>query len=128
MTNFQDASQISIEVKIRQVMDFMRKHIQRVGTEQAIKDFQYGLNILNMKRKNSSIEEFHQLKEDGDFGNKTYSCIANLCKYFSPRIICRNIKKAAITNAIFNTKNNKRIDTENKLEQINRDMQIEGVV
>ncbi|MFQ8626232.1 MAG: hypothetical protein ACLSA2_07050 [Candidatus Gastranaerophilaceae bacterium] len=65
MTNFQDASQISIEVKIRQVMDFMRKHIQRVGTEQAIKDFQYGLNILNMKRKNSSIEEFHQLKEDG---------------------------------------------------------------
>ena len=61
MTNFQDASQISIEVKIRQVMDFMRKHIQRVGTEQAIKDFQYGLNILNMKRKNSSIEEFLSL-------------------------------------------------------------------
>lgn len=128
MINFQNASQIGIEIKIRQVMDFMRKHIQRVGTEQAIKDFQYGLNILNMKRKNSSIEEFHQLKEDGDFGTKTYACIANLCKYFPPRIICRSIKKAAITNAIFNTKNNKRIDTEKKLEQINLDLKLEGAV
>ncbi|CDE88490.1 TPA: hypothetical protein CPT81_02850 [Candidatus Gastranaerophilales bacterium HUM_20] len=128
MTNFQDSFQINIEVKIRQVMDFLKKHSQRVGTEQAIKDFQYGLNILNMKRKDSSVEEFHQLKEDGDFGTKTYACIANLCKYLPVRIICKSIKKAAITNAIFNTKNNKRIDTERKLEKINLDMEIEGVM
>lgn len=128
MLNFQDSSQISIEVKIRKVMDFMRKHIQRVGTEQAMKDFQYGLNILNMKRKESTIEAFHQLKEDGDFGTKTYACIANLCKYFPPRIICKSIKKAAITNAIFNTKNDKRINTQRKLEQINNDMKIGSVL
>lgn len=119
-------SNINVDYKIQEVMNFIKKHIQRVGRKQAIKDLQYGLNILNKKRKNSTIEAFRQLKEDGDFGNKSYACIANLCKYYSPRTICRNIKKGALTNAIFDTKNDKRINTERKIEQINNDMQLGG--
>jgi len=121
-----NGNSVNAEAKVQQIMNFMRKHIQRVGGEQAIKDFQYGLNLLNRKRKNSTNEAFHRLKEDGDFGNKTYNCIANLCKFYSPKIICKSIQKAAVTNAIFDTKNNKRISTEKKIEHIKNDLNVEG--
>ncbi len=114
------------DFKIKLIMQFLNKHINRVGYKQAIKDLQYGLNIMNRKRKIFSDEKFKQIPEDGDFGVKTYSCLLNLCKYAKPEIIFRNIKKAAITNAVFDTKNDRRINTEKRIENINNDLNFQG--
>lgn len=113
-TNLNNAS--NLKEKIQTVLDFMKQHVQRVGREQAIKDFQYGLNILNRNRK------FNKLKIDGDYGIKTNACITYLCKFYSPRVICKSIRNAAITNAIFDTKNDRRINTEKRIENISNDL------
>lgn len=115
-TNIKNTS--NLKEKIQTVLDFMKQHVQRVGREQAIKDFQYGLNILNRNRK------INKLKIDGDYGIKTNACITYLCKFYSPRVICKSIRNAAITNAIFDTKNDRRINTEKRIENISNDLNI----
>lgn len=112
--------------KINKIMQFLEKHIKRVGYIQAIKNLQYGLNIMNRGRQNFPGENFIQLDEDGDFGVKTYNCLLSLCKYASLELIFKNIKKAAITNAIFDTKNDNRVNTEKIVDNINNDLNLTG--
>ena len=99
--------------KINKIMQFLEKHIKRVGYIQAIKNLQYGLNIMNRGRQNFPGENFIQLDEDGDFGVKTYNCLLSLCKYASLELI-------------FDTKNDNRINTEKIVDNINNDLNLTG--
>lgn len=103
---------------IQKVLDFLQKHIRKVGTEQAVKDFQRGLNILNGYNKKSLIEAKRPIEEDGILGNQTYSCLENVCKYYPPIVLRKYIKRGAVNNAVFDTKNDNRIDTDKKVLNI----------
>lgn len=103
---------------VQSVLDFLQKHIRKVGTEQAVKDFQRGLNILNKYNKKSPIEAKRPIDEDGVLGNQTYSCLENACKYYPPIVLRKYIKRGAVNNAVFDTKNDCRIDTDKKVLNI----------
>lgn len=112
---------------IQEVLDFLQKHIRKVGTEQAVKDFQRGLNILNKYNKKSLIESKQPVEEDGILGNQTYSCLSNICRNYSPMIIKKYITRGAVNNAIFETKNDKRINTDKKVINICNELQKERI-
>ena len=59
------------------------KHSACVGKNQAVKDLQRGLNILNKNRRNSPIEEKNILIEDGLYGRKTEATLQNICKNYN---------------------------------------------
>lgn len=103
---------VDVNFAISELENFMKKHIEKVGMEQAMKDFQVGLNLLNKNKKDSIIQTKRQLKEDGDFGKKTLACFCDICKNYTPRVIKKYIRLGAIANVVFNTKNNSRINTD----------------
>lgn len=103
---------------IQEVLDFLQKHIKKVGTEQAVKDFQRGLNILNRYNKKSPIEAKRPIEEDGILGNQTYSCLESICQKYTPRVVQKYLRRGAINNAVFDTKNDKRINTDKKVFNI----------
>lgn len=111
---------------IQEVLDFLQKHIRKVGTEQAVKDLQRGLNILNGYNKKSLIEAKRPIEEDGILGNQTYSCLENVCKYYPPIVLRKYIKRGAVNNAVFDTKNDRRIDTDKKVLNICNNLSKEG--
>lgn len=106
------------EQKMLEVMDLIQSHINSSGRTQSVKDLQRGLNILNKNRRQSPIKEKILLDEDGIFGNKTFACFNSICKNYTPRTIVKYIKKGAINNAIFNTKNNPKIITNELINNI----------
>ena len=93
------------------------RHANNVGKIQAIKDLQRGLSILNKNRRNSPIEAKNILKEDGIIGPKTKASLDDICQNYSLNIIKKYILKGIMNNIIFETKNNKNINTERKLEE-----------
>ena len=48
------------------ILKFIREHIKTVGQEQAIKDFQTGLNLLTGYKKETVLEEQIRLEEDSN--------------------------------------------------------------
>ena len=56
--------------KYKEIADFIRNHVLSLGKEQAVKDFQTGLNFLNK-------DLVEPLKEDGEFGEKTFKAFSN---------------------------------------------------
>jgi hypothetical protein len=74
---------------------------------------QTGLNILNKENGNAGAK----IEIDGDFGVQTYACLENACKRYPLGIICNNIRRAAVSNAIFDTKNKKKVDTKRRIER-----------
>ncbi len=107
---------------IQSVLDFLQKHIRKVGTEQAVKDFQRGLNILNKYNKKSPIEAKRPIEEDGILGNQTYACLENICQKYTPQIVQKYVRRGAVNNAIFDTKNDGRIDTDKKVLNIYKNL------
>ncbi|MFA7658932.1 MAG: hypothetical protein WCY19_05825 [Candidatus Gastranaerophilaceae bacterium] len=107
---------------IQEVLDFLQKHIKKVGTEQAVKDFQRGLNILNKYNKKSPIEAKRPVEEDGILGNQTYACLENVCQKYTPQIVQKYVRRGAVNNAIFDTKNDGRIDTDKKVLNIYKNL------
>lgn len=103
-------------------MDFLQKHIRKVGTEQAVKDFQRGLNILNKYNKKSPIEAKRPIDEDGILGNQTYSCLENVCQKYISQIVQKYVRRGAVNNAIFDTKNDGRIDTDKRVLNIYKNL------
>lgn len=97
--------------KVSELSDFIAEHIQEVGKEQTILDFQVGLNLLNDYRKESLIDSKVQLKEDSDFGEKSYSALLNALQHYPVDIIKRYVRLGALNNQIWNTKNLQKIDT-----------------
>jgi len=107
-----------INFKIEQVILLLDKHAKKVGHEQAIKDLQVGLSLLNRNRRNSPIEAKNILKDDGDYGAKTYASLCDVCKNYSFASIKKYIKLGAKNNIIFDTKNNSKINTEKLINKV----------
>ena len=62
-----ELAEIANEHKIyTELAEFIREHIKTVGQEQAIKDFQTGLNLLTGYKKETVLEEQVRLEEDAD--------------------------------------------------------------
>jgi hypothetical protein len=103
---------VDADCAIEELKKFTHKHVEKVGMVQAVKDFQMGMNLLKQDRKHSCVASKQQLKEDGDFGEKTFCCFLDACKCYSPKVIKKHIKRGAIKNAVFATKGNSQINTE----------------
>ena len=112
----------NVNFAMQELEKFAQNHIKKVGMTQAVKDFQTGMNLLNKDKKESIIASKRQLKEDGDFGEKTLACFLDVCKNYSPRVIKKYIRLGAIANAVFETKNNKRINTDKLVCSICEDL------
>lgn len=104
-------SKDNFKEKLFDISQFLNCHIKFVGQEQAIKDLQRGLNILNKNHRNSSIPAKNILKQDGVFFVKTFDCLCNACKNYSVNVIKKYIKKGILNNIVFDTKNRENIDT-----------------
>ena len=89
-----------------------------MGNEQTILDFQVGLNLLNNYKKESLIDSKIQLIEDSDFGEKTYSALFDVLQNYPLEVVKQYIKLGAANNAIWATKNNPKINTDKKVENI----------
>ena len=107
-----------INSKIEQIILFLDNHAKIVGHEQAIKDLQIGLSLLNKNRRNSPINAKNILKDDGDYGQKTYACLCDVCKNYSLESIKKYIELGAKNNIIFNTKNDSKIDTKKLINKV----------
>lgn len=99
---------------VQQILDYLKRHSQKFGNEQAVKDLQTGLNILNKTNGNADAK----IEIDGDYGVQTHACLEGACKTYTAQEIFKNIKRAAVSNAIFDTKNKKKINTESRVEQV----------
>ncbi len=108
--------------KVQEAKGFFRKHVEKVGEKQAIKDLQKAINMLNKGKKDSLIEERRSLKEDGILGEKTYAAFAYISKNYPVRLINKFIRRAAINSAIFDTKNDNTINTEKNVNKIYKNL------
>lgn len=81
-------------------------------------DFQVGLNLLNGYKKDSFIDAKIQIEEDSDFGEKTFLALLDVLKNYPVDVVKKFIKLGAINNEIWNTKNNKNINTDIEVETI----------
>lgn len=107
-----------VSLKMEEVINFLAHHAKFVGKEQAIKDLQRGISLLNKNRRKSPIEAKNILKEDGILLNKTYEALCDVCKNYSANVIKKYIKKGVLNNVIFDTKNNNKIDSKMLLDGI----------
>lgn len=106
------------EEKIRVLGDYFANHAAAVGEKRAILDFQTGINLLNGYKKNSVLNEKTELREDSEFGEKTYAALVNVLKNYDIETVKRYLKLAAVNNALWLTKNNPNIDTDADVVQI----------
>ena len=98
---------------------FIREHIKSVGQEQAIKDFQTGLNLLTGYKKETVLEEQVRLEEDADFGEKTFAMLQSALEYYPLEVIKKYIKLGAANNGIWETKQDESFDTDEYVEEVN---------
>ena len=107
-----------INTKLEQIILFLDNHAKVVGHKQAIKDLQIGLSLLNKNKRNSPINTKNILKDDGDYGLKTYACLCDVCKNYSVKSIKKYIELGAKNNIIFDTKGNSKIDTKKLINKV----------
>ena len=100
------------------ITKFIREHIKSVGQEQAVKDFQTGLNLLTGYKKETVLEEQIRLEEDADFGDKTFAMFQSVLEYYPLEVIKEYIKMGASNNAVWETKDDSQIDTNEFVDEI----------
>ncbi len=98
--------------------EFIKEHIKSVGQEQAIKDFQTGLNLLTGYKKETVLEEQVRLEEDADFGEKTYAMLQSALEYYPLEVIKKYIQMGASNNAVWETKDDTEIDTNEYVDEV----------
>ncbi len=98
----------------QQILDYMKTHSRKFGSEQSTKDLQSALNVLNRQHGNKSA----RIEIDGKYGVQTHAALESAAAQYSLKDIQTNIKRAAVSNVIFDTKNNKRINTEKQIERV----------
>ncbi len=104
--------------RAQEILNFIEEHIADVGKEQAIKDVQRGINLLNKGKAISAANKGWKVKYDGDFGDKTKARLIELSKHYTLGVIKKYIKRGAVNNIIFDTKDNRRINTERKVNKV----------
>lgn len=108
--------------KIQALKEFMLEHEKRVGKEQAVKDLQRGLNILNGYKKDNPIIEERAIKEDGDWGIITNGCLKHICRNHEFSNVKKFVRTGAINNAYVKSCFDKRINVEKELDKIMFDL------
>ena len=101
-----------------ELAEFIREHIKTVGQEQAVKDFQTGLNLLTGYKKETVLEEQIRLEEDADFGEKTYAMLQSALEYYPLEVIKNYIQIGASNNAVWETKDDTEIDTNEYVNEV----------
>ena len=101
-----------------ELAEFIREHIKSVGQEQAVKDFQTGLNLLTGYKKETVLEEQIRLEEDADWGNKTFEMLKSVLEYYPLEVIKEYIKMGASNNAVWETKDDSQIDTNEFVDEV----------
>lgn len=99
----------------KEIADFIREHVMSVGKEGAVKDFQCGLNFLHKDLKEA-------LKEDGDFGEKTFRAFYEVFKHYDIEIIKNAIRKGALSNTIIGTTSDEKVDTQRLVNKIENNL------
>ena len=107
--------QVEQEQKYTEIAEFIQQHVLSVGKEQAIKDFQAGINFLHI-----DLKDF--IKEDGDFGENTYKAFCEICKFYGLDVIKESIRKGAVSNAVLDTTENPEINTNFLVHNINKNL------
>ena len=74
-----------------ELAEFIKEHIKTVGQEQAIKDFQTGLNFLH-----KDISDL--IKEDGDYGQKTFAAFYKILQHYPLEVVKEAILRGAKSN------------------------------
>ena len=120
--NIENSEEISPEeeAKIAELADYITKYVQETGKEQAIIDFQTGLNLLNGYKKESPIKSQIRLEEDGNFGEKTLAALLGALRYYSVNVIAQFIRLDAINNNLWQTKDLAGINTDEKIANITK--------
>ena len=116
LLEFERLNNQTLDEKIKEVLEFIEFIAQKLSKKQAITALQTGLSLLNKNRKNCIIEAKNALKEDGIYGIKTKASLHEACKNYNSRVIKKYILKAVLNNIIFNTKNDKNVDTAKLLQ------------
>lgn len=109
------SNELEAEEKYTEIADFIKEHVLAAGKEQAVKDFQAGLNFLHI-----DLKDF--IKEDGDFGNNTFNAFYEICKFYNIEVIKEAIRKGAISNAVINTTIDPKINTDYLVDTINQNL------
>ena len=99
----------------KEIADFIKNHVLSAGKEQAVKDFQAGLNFLHK----NLVEP---LKEDGEFSEKTFKAFYEIFKHYDISIIKNAIRKGALSNTLIDTSSDKNIDTKTLVNQIQNNL------
>lgn len=116
-----ELAQTAAEHKVyNELADFIRKHIKSVGQEQAIKDFQCGLNLLH---KDITC----LIKEDGIFGINTFMALNEMLQHYPLEVIKQKIKHGAKSNAVIDYNYSLNDETEEILDQINNNLKKENI-
>ncbi len=97
------------------IADFIKQHVLTVGKGQAVKDFQCGLNFLHK-------DLIQPLKEDGEFGEKTFKAFFDIFKYYDIEIIKNAIRKGALSNTVIGTSSDKNVNTTAMVKQVNNNL------
>ncbi len=107
--------QNNLDENYTEIASFIRNHVLSVGKEQAVKDFQTGLNFLHK-------DLLEPLKEDGNFGEKTFKAIYEIFKHYDISLIKNAIRKGALSNTLIDTSSDKKINTNALLNQIQNNL------
>lgn len=99
----------------KDIADFIKQHVLTVGKVQSVKDFQCGLNFLH-----KDLSE--PLKEDGDFGEKTFRAFYDIFKHYDIDIIKNAIRKGALSNTVISTSSDKSVNTNAMVKQVNNNL------
>ncbi len=99
----------------KEIADFIKQHVLTVGKEQAVKDFQCGLNFLHK-------DLIEPLKEDGDFGEKTFRAFYDIFKYYDIDIIKNAIRKGALSNTVIGTSSDKNVNTKAMVNHVQNNL------
>lgn len=107
--------EMETESKYREIADFIKEHVLAVGKEQAVNDFQAGINFLHI-----NLKDF--IKEDGDFGENTFKAFYEICKFYGLDVIKESIRKGAVSNAVIETTSDPSVNTEFLLYKIQNNL------
>ena len=107
--------QNNLDENYTEIANFIKNHVLSVGKEQAVKDFQTGLNFLHK-------DLLEPLKEDGEFGEKTFKAFYDIFKHYDISIIKNAIRKGALSNTLIDTSSDKQINTQALVNQIQNNL------
>ena len=113
---------LTIDEKILELGDFLKKQADEYGKEQAVKDLQRGLNILNGYKENIFIKDKKIIDEDGDFGSKSKACLSYALNNYPIKEIKNYFEIGAFNNAMENYKYNQKASLKKEMYSIEKNL------